>query len=314
MRAFSFDEKPTSDLVSIVVPTYRGERFIAETLESIGCQTYVNWELIVVEDGSHDGTEKIVQDFARKYPSNRVDFSRSTENRGVGPTRNSGFSKARGEFIANLDCDDRWLSNHLSALVDALKLSGKDIAYSSTVMIEAETELLLGVWGPKSKELSDFPQSLLGRCFITPSATLFLRQVLTDVGLWSSSRYAEDYDFFLRCVAAGKRFEFVGGCHCLYRKNHAGAITQNLSTVIENSAHVAQRYMHIRGMRKKRSRRYVSGMYALAASFHAESDSSEDPSVDRSRAPSLLRTAWRLRRMRIDYLWKAKRIAKKHNG
>ncbi len=308
MATLSFTRKPTNDLVSVVISTYCGERLIGETLASLGRQTYTNWELIVVEDGSHDGTEQIVRDFARKHRWNRVDFSRSEQNHGLGHTRNLTFAKARGEYIAILDADDRWLPEYLAISMQAFKESGKDIAYSSTVMIEDKSELLLGVWGPYPSDLADFPQSLLGRNFITPSATIIRRQVLADVGPWDTFRFGEDFSYWLRCVAAGMRFKHVGGCHCLYRKNHDGALTQSLCSMIEGVANVSRAYMRTPGMRRKTSRKYVSNSYALAARYHATADPRRDPSADRSRAPSLYRKAWRFRKKRISYLWQAAKI------
>ncbi len=309
MAALSFTRKPTNDLVSVVISTYCGEQLIGETLASLGSQTYANWELIVVEDGSCDGTERIVRDFARRHRWHRVDYSRSEQNHGLGHTRNLTFAKARGEYIAMLDADDRWYPEYLARSVQALKKSGKDIAYSSAVMIEDRTELVLGVWGPSSYDLADFPQSLLGRNYITPSATLIRRHVLIDVGPWDTFRYGEDFSYWLRCVSAGKRFEHVGGLHCLYRKNRADAITHFQSSMLEGVANVSRRFMTIPGMRIKTSREYVSNAYVLAARFHARSDPSRDPSADRSRAPSLLRKAWRLRKKRVGYLWQAVKIS-----
>lgn len=312
MAVIPFARKSTADLVSVVISTYCGERLIGETLDSLSRQTYTNWELIVVEDGSYDGTEEIVREFARKHRWHRVDYSRSEQNQGLGHTRNLTFARARGEYVAILDSDDRWLPDYLASSVQALKSSGKDIAYSSTVMIEDQTEVLLGVWGPSSYDLGDFPQSLLGRNYITPSATLMRRQVLADVGPWDTFRYGEDFAYWLRCVAAGKQFQHVGGCQCLYRKNHAGALTQNLCSMIEGVAYVSRSFMHTTGMRRRTSREYVSNSFALAARFHATADPRRDPSADRFRAPALLRKAWRLRRKRVGYLWLATKIGFKN--
>jgi hypothetical protein len=162
--------------------------------------------------------------------------------------------------------------------------------------------MLLGVWGPNSNELASFPQSLLGRSFLTPSATVIRRQAIDDVGAWDTFRYAEDYSYWLRCVAAGKQFHYIGGCHCLYRKNHQGAMTQSLSGTIEGVAQVGERFADMPGVRAKTSRQYVSSTYAAAAYLHAKSDQRWDPSADRSRAPRLLWKAWRLHPARVNFL------------
>jgi hypothetical protein len=187
-----------------------------------------------------------------------------------------------------------------------LVTSRKDVAYSSSIMIEHQTDLLLGVWGPTAGELASFPQSLFGRSFITPSATVFRRQVLADVGPWDTHlRYCEDFAFWLRCVEAGKTFHYVPGCHCLYRKNHEGAATQRLCETLEKVAEVTERYMNMPGMKHETCRKYAAKAFYLAAQFHLKQDPRRDPSADPSRTASLLLHAWSLRRRHIDWLWEA---------
>ncbi len=309
MTTIPFERSETPGLVSIVIPTHQGARFIGETLESINNQTYRRWEVIVVEDGEPDGTEKIVKEFARRHRWHRVHYSRNDRNYGAAYSRNVAFTKVRGEFVAMLDADDRWLSDHLSVALNALEDSGSDIAYSSTLMIEDQTGLLLGVWGPNEHDLRDFFQSLLGRNFITPSAAVYRRQVLVDVGPWNEEfRCCDDFEFWLRCASAGKKFQYVGGCHCLYRKNHGGAITQNMCGVIEEVASVSRRFMNLPGLRIDTSREYVSNLYVLAAKLHATTDPRFNPTADPSRAPSLFRKAWRLKKNRVGCLWQAAKI------
>jgi GT2 family glycosyltransferase len=303
MSAISFERSETDGLVSIVIPTHRGERFIGDTLASIGHQTYPHWEVIVVEDGSCGPTEKIVKSFARRYPKHRVEYSRSDRNYGTAHTRNLAFAKAGGQFVALLDSDDRWFPDHLTRSVKELQTSGKDIAYSTVLMIEDGTDRILGVWGPSTDELADFPQSLQGRSFVTPSATVMRRTVLADVGAWNTQlRYCEDFEFWLRCIAVGKQFHCVGGCHCLYRKNHEGATTQKMCGTLEEVAMVTEQFIDTPRLRPKTCRKHASKAYALAARFHAKADPLHDRSADRSRAPWLMLKAWRLRQKRVGYL------------
>lgn len=303
MNAIEFERRATPGLVSIVIPTRNGEKYIGETLASIGAQTYPHWEVIVVEDGSVGPTQKIVADFARKHRRRRVDYRRNERNCGAAHTRNVAFAAAAGEYVALLDSDDRWLPDHLEASVKALEQTGKDIVYSTVLMVADGTDFVLGSWGPTADEMKDFPQSLFGRSFVTPSATVLRRQVIADVGPWSTSHlYCEDFDFWLRCVAAGKTFHCLGGCRCLYRKNHAGATTQRLCGTLEEVAMTTEHYMHMRGMRPKTCRKYAAKAYLLAAQFHRTSNVDADPSADRWRAGKLMLKGWRLRPKRVKYL------------
>jgi glycosyltransferase involved in cell wall biosynthesis len=310
MIAFDYAERP--GLASIVIPTYRGERFIRSALNSISDQTYQNWELIVVEDGHDGGSQPIVDDFAARHPDHRVTYCRNDRNRGAAYSRNVAFSKAAGEFIALLDCDDRWTSDHLDRSVQALQSTCKDLVYSTVMFVADQTEMPLGTWGPTQQDLYDFPQSLLGRNYITPSATVLRRRVIADVGLWNTEMlYCEDYEYWLRCIAAGKQFHWIGGCQCFYRKNHAGATTQKLCGTLEEVADVTKQFIGRTSIPKKASKRLASKAYAKAAEYHAKSDPASDPSADFAHAAKLYLHAWRLRRSHFDYPIAAAKIALK---
>jgi cellulose synthase/poly-beta-1,6-N-acetylglucosamine synthase-like glycosyltransferase len=313
MDAISYTVAPTPGLVSIVIPTYRKDRYIGETLDSIGCQTYADWELIVVEDSSTGPTEQIVADFARRHPNNRVDYSRNDRNYGAAHSRNVAFTKCRGQFVALVDADDRWFPDHLAHAVANLNASDADLVYSSVLMIEDATEMLLGVCGPLAHDLAEFPESLYRRNFITPSATVLRREVLADVGPWNTAmKYCEDMDFWLRCLRAGKKFQLIGGCHCLYRKNHEGATTGRECGTVEELAEIVERFVPMPGLRESRLRRHVAKAYCRAAMCHAMADPARDTSADPSRCAMLMRKAWRHRPHRVDYLLESFKYAVAH--
>lgn len=306
MSQIAFEHNEVQGLISIVIPTYRGERLIGDTLASISAQTDQNWEVIVVEDGSRGATERIIADFAARHPGHRVHYSRNEQNCGPSHTRNTAFKHVRGQYVALLDSDDRWFPDYLSVMREAIESTGKDIVYCSVVMIEDVTDLLIGVWGPAGNEIAEFPHGLLNRNFVTPSASVLRRTVLADVGNWNTQhRYCEDLEFWLRCVAEHKTFHYVGGVHCLYRRNHAEAATGKMCAVQEAHAEIAQRFLQLPGTREKLCRKYVSRAYLRAAEFHEKSNPKLDSSADRSRAARLLLRAWSFRRNHIDYLWRA---------
>ena len=92
-------------MVSIITPCYNGERYIAETIESVLGQTYADWELIIVDDGSRDRTAEIAAEYAAR--DQRIQLFRQT-NAGTAAARNNGMRIARGRYIALLDADDVW--------------------------------------------------------------------------------------------------------------------------------------------------------------------------------------------------------------
>jgi glycosyltransferase involved in cell wall biosynthesis len=305
MMAMVLEHDEIKDLVSVVIPTYGGERFIAESLDSVVHQTHPHWEILVVEDGSRDATQRIVESVARRHPSQRISYLRCDRNRGPSHARNLAFSKVRGEFVALLDVDDRWLPDHLSVSLETLRTTESDVAYSTVVMFEDRTEMLLGVWGPDGNDISDFPYGLFRRNFITPSATVLRRQVLADIGVWDTRlRYCEDLDFWLRCLAAGKKFQHVSGCHTLYRRNHQEAATGKTCAVLEAFAETIERYMDLPGLRERACRKYAYKAYLQAADFHAQLNPLQDPSADRGRIGALMLHAWRLRPKHVEFLIK----------
>lgn len=293
-------------LVSIVMPTYRGDRFIGEALATIASQRYADWELLVVEDGPGGTTESIVAEFARGFPAGQVTYTRNDRNRGAAYSRNAGFRQARGEFVALLDCDDRWQPNHLAKSVEVLRDQLVDIVYSTVLMLEDQSEHLLDVWGPKPADVADFPYSLFHRNFVTPSATVLRRRVLATVGPWDGQfKYCEDLDFWLRCCAAGVRFQHIGGCHCLYRKNHAGATTSRDCGTREELARILAYYLPAFEQGNRDCRRRTSKAFVRAAIAHSEADPARDSSADASRARELWLTAWKLNPRRVNYLAQA---------
>jgi glycosyltransferase involved in cell wall biosynthesis len=99
-------------LVSIIIATYNGEKYLLEQLDSIANQSYKNVEIIICDDASTDGTKKIIQDFAKKHLN--VSYYINTENQGVNKNFENGFQKANGNFIAIADQDDIWLPEKIA--------------------------------------------------------------------------------------------------------------------------------------------------------------------------------------------------------
>src|ERR1700691_6786421 len=100
--------------VSIITPFYNTERFLQEAIESVLAQTYSNWELLLVDDGSTDGSTAIAHRYADRAPAKiRYLAHPGRENRGLSASRNLGIAGAGGEFLALLDADDVWLPQKL---------------------------------------------------------------------------------------------------------------------------------------------------------------------------------------------------------
>jgi glycosyltransferase involved in cell wall biosynthesis len=107
--------------VSVVSAFLNAERFLAEAIDSVLAQTWTNWELLLVDDGSFDTSTPIAQRYAERYPD-RIRYLEHPchENRGTSPSRNLGIQHAKGEFIAFIDADDVWMPSKLADQVDIL--------------------------------------------------------------------------------------------------------------------------------------------------------------------------------------------------
>ena len=127
-------------LVSIITPCYNGGRFIAETINSVLAQTYKEWEMIIVDDGSSDDSAKIVKSFADK--DERISLV-SQENAGSAAARNNGIRRAKGRFIALLDADDLWDPDFLRQQLRFMKRKNTICVFSSYRRINEEGQEIL---------------------------------------------------------------------------------------------------------------------------------------------------------------------------
>ena len=227
----------SSPLISICIPAYKADRYLALTLASVAAQTYPHWELIVVEDGSQDRTEEIVTTFATTVTQS-VRFLRHEENRGLPATRNTGIEAALGHWIALLDSDDLWTPQHHESLVLRTQSAQEaDLIHSGSILFDSDTGKYLEVRAPSPDMVKSFPHSLFVAAYIIQPASVLLRKKLWEKvgGFDPAFRYVEDRDMWLRCARAGARFAFTGEPTCLYRK-HTAALSTHAPEMAEAAA------------------------------------------------------------------------------
>ena len=168
-------------LVSIIIPAYNAERFIAETLNSVLDQSYKNWELIIINDGSTDNTLNIIQKYAGS--DNRISCI-SKNNTGVSDTRNKGIDNTKGEFVAFLDADDVWLPHNLEKKIQRLKDDPSlDFVFSN--MFQADQNLQNQTPAPPGKDETIFEDLLLwnGEVIPGPCSNLVIKKKCLDSGI-----------------------------------------------------------------------------------------------------------------------------------
>jgi glycosyltransferase involved in cell wall biosynthesis len=198
-------------LVSVIVPTYRRATLLAETLDSVAAQTYRDFEVIVVEDGSHEAREVV----ARYDDRFRYLWQ---ENQGLSGTRNTGAAAARGDWLAFIDDDDLWRPEKLARQVDRMR-SAPD-----AVLIHTDHVTLIDGVLSEGRRLLPHDQVPSGRVlgplflgnFIIVSSVLLKREAFERAGRFVKGEIPEDYDLWLRVARFGA-IEFVDEPLTVYR-------------------------------------------------------------------------------------------------
>lgn len=184
---------------SVVIPLYNKVNFIQDCLDSVLQQTYENFEIIIVNDGSTDGSEEIV----KRNKDSRIRFF-SQENKGVSEARNKGIHEAKGEYIALLDADDYWFPHHLESLHELIILFPNAGLYGDRYEIKIQNKSIRLAQIPnyiKNKPvlINDYFAESLADPILWTSACAFKKSIFNNIGPFDKKlRTAQDLDFFVR--------------------------------------------------------------------------------------------------------------------
>ncbi|NEO69724.1 glycosyltransferase [Moorena sp. SIO3H5] len=200
--------------ISVIVPVYNGEKTILETIQSIQAQTFSDFELIVINDGSTDGTLDVIS----TVNDHRLKVF-SYENGGLPVARNRGIRRSRGEFITFIDADDLWKPDKLELQLAALeKKPEAGVAYSWTAFIDENSKFLFA-WQPLYWEDNVYPQLLIRNFISSGSNIMVKRKYIEAAGEFDPSlKSVEDWDYYLR-LAALCPFVLVPKYQILYRRS-----------------------------------------------------------------------------------------------
>lgn len=213
-------------LVSIIIPAYNAGRFIGRALNGVLAQTHTEWEIIVVEDGSHDDTQAIIERFAASVPQ-KVSYENSGYNLGVSATRNRAMTHVRGDVIAFLDADDWWMPEHLSAGLQTLE-KGADICYSGFHIYDESTQKVIESAIPS---LPENPlASLFKSNFIQTSSLVMLSRRAAEMGggFDVNLKVGEDCDYWMSILSHGLVMACTGQQTCYYTKHGTSAMAKTL--------------------------------------------------------------------------------------
>ena len=198
-------------LVSVIIPCYNGEKFISEAIESVLNQTYQNFEIIVVDDGSTDSSKSVIEPFL-KDP--RIKLIEHGQNMGIPVARNTGIKMSKGEFVAFLDQDDLWLPEKLERQIALFEHSPPDVGLVFSNINTVDSDGVIKEYKSMRHIPSHInelaPQEVLKAVFLhnfIPMITVLVRRACFDtVGLLDESLKGgcDDYDFCLRLAAKYK--------------------------------------------------------------------------------------------------------------
>ena len=196
--------------ISVIIPAYNVSSYIGETLESVFAQTFTDYEVVIVNDGSPD-TEQLERVLAPYL--DRIRYFKQ-ENRGAGAARNTGLREAQAEFIAFLDGDDLWLPNYLDQQMKFVRERACDLVCADGVVFndssnDAKTYMeALMADAPPTGEVT-FLNLLSAEQSMITSGVVARRESIFKVGLFDESlRNAQDFDLWLRLARDGARLAF----------------------------------------------------------------------------------------------------------
>ncbi len=200
--------------------------FLKEAINSVVNQTYKNWELILVDDGSSDETAKIMQSYSEKFPN--IFFCQHKENLGLSAALNTGFAKARGDYYTWISDDNIFKDNALEVMLQ--KIADVDVVYADYEVID-ENNVVIG-----QEKIGNIKKIIfhycIGPCF------LYRAKCHSQIkGYDVSYRMCEDYDFFLRLYSEGLKFLPIHKSLFFFRK-HSRAMSNDQKTLLLNTQRI----------------------------------------------------------------------------
>ena len=214
-------QSPSKPLVSIITPCLNGSRFLAHAVESVQAQTCADWELLIVDDGSDDGSDTQAKQLAVRDP--RIVPLRTRGRVGAGAARNLGLSAARGRYVAFLDCDDWWAPTKLAEQIDVMRRTTAGFCVSPYWVCDASgrPHRVQHVLEPLTLR-----RYLMKRCVIGCLTVVVDVDAIGPFEFRPHLRKAEDFvlwvELLRRCDGAGRRVALTLTPLAYYRVHEAG--------------------------------------------------------------------------------------------
>jgi teichuronic acid biosynthesis glycosyltransferase TuaG len=208
------------------MPAYNCERYIELAAHSVINQTFQDWELIVIDDGSTDRTVDIIKTIATK--DNRIRVIVNENNQGVSKTRNKGISIAKGDWIAFLDSDDMWERTKLEKQLDLAKQTSAEFVFTGSSFINEDGDYYKGIFQIPEKVSY---QQLRNQNVISCSSVLVKKRFFATIKMEKDEMH-EDYAVWLRILQTGIVAYGINEPLLIYRLSRNSKSGNKLKTVI----------------------------------------------------------------------------------
>ena len=184
-------------MFSVVIPLYNKKRWVERCIDSVRAQTFVDWEIVVVDDGSTDGSGTVVE--LASQVDQRIKYYRQ-ENAGVSVARNEGVARAKSNYIALLDADDFWDSSFLQEMADLIGLYPQAKLFAAGFSFISGQNQCRKSWVPRHPSVvCYFDLYLVGRIILSCSSCVVEKHAYMHVGGFTAGvQYHEDLEFWLK--------------------------------------------------------------------------------------------------------------------
>lgn len=243
--------------VSVITPAFNSQDFIEDTYLSLERQSHSEWEWVVVDDGSTDGTGPLLEEMAGR--DSRITLISNPENRGAAYSRNRALQSSAGEFVAFLDADDRWSSEKLAKQLRFMQATDADASFTGYTVIDESGQSTGKKIDVTPRGVVNYTDALYKRATIGCSTVIISRCAIGSA-LMPSIRTGQDYAFWLLLMRGGLVFHHLPEPLSDYRKR-PGSISRNK---FKKAMRQWQIYRQIEGLSLSTSARCFAS-YAIRA-------------------------------------------------
>lgn len=235
MEDTQFNNNQTNPIISVLLPVFNAENFIYEAVRSILAQSFTNFELIVINDGSSDGT-KIILEGLREQDQRVILISR--ENKGLVESLNEGIDHARGKWIARMDADDIALPQRFERQLKYLEQTGADVCGSWMRYFGAGDQR---IWKTFQTDEA-IKMDMLFKCPLAHPTVIVRAKLIKNLRYDKAWEKAEDYELWTRAAMAGWKMANIQEVLLLYRRHKEQISTSTFSKQMSLTMEVQKKY------------------------------------------------------------------------